>query len=85
MLVVAFAIAIKEGIRQTAGGEFAVFWRDSGIFTGGHDLYGVDVGLRFLISPPFAALLFRPLSLLPLVPAPRLFSIASVHCAVWCY
>ena len=85
VLVAAFVIAIKEGIRQTAGGDFAVFWRAGGNFAGGYDLYGGGVGERLLIYPPFAALLFQPLSLLPLVPAAVLFSIASVLCAVCCY
>jgi len=59
VLVAAFAIAIKEGMQQTAGGDFAVFWRAGGSFAGGHGLYGglILIGERLLIFPPFAALL----------------------------
>ncbi len=85
VLIASLAIAIREGFDQTAGGDFAVFYRAGRDFAAGQALYGSVEGERSFFYPPFAALIFQVLTLLPLVPSAVVFSIASVLTAVGCY
>jgi alpha-1,2-mannosyltransferase len=79
---IAIAFAIHEGQGQHIGNDFAVFWQAGRNFATGHPLYHDYVpGARPLKYPPFAAMVFVPLGVLPLHVAGTLFSLLNL--ALW--
>jgi hypothetical protein len=81
-IAVALALAVEQGLSQRVGHDFHVFWQAGRNFTAGDALYhGYLPGAREFKYPPFAALVFQPLGLLPLSIAAVLFSLLNL--ALW--
>ena len=76
---VAVVIAIERGNREGVGGDFHVFWQAGRNFATGAPLYHGDLpGARRFIYPPFAAMVFRVLAVLPLRLAAVVFSFINL-------
>jgi hypothetical protein len=81
-IAVALALSVEQGLSQRVGHDFHVFWQAGRNFTAGDALYhGYLPGAREFKYPPFAALVFQPLGLLPLSIAAVLFSLLNL--ALW--
>jgi glycosyl transferase family 87 len=79
---VALALSVEQGLSQHVGHDFHVFWQAGRNFTAGDALYhGYLPGARKFKYPPFAALVFQPLGVLPLSTAAVLFSLLNL--ALW--
>jgi len=78
-LALALELAIWQGLKQHVGDDFPVFWQAGRNFTSGSPLYhGYFPDARPFKYPPFAALVFQPLGLLPLQVAAILFSLLNL-------
>jgi hypothetical protein len=78
-VAVGIALAVAQGRHAHIGDDFAVFWQAGRSFAAGEPLYhGYPPGARQFKYPPFAALLFVPLGLLPLKAAATLFSLVNL-------
>jgi alpha-1,2-mannosyltransferase len=78
-LAAALALALPVGLRQHVGNDFHVFWQAGHNFLTGAPLYhGGLPGARPLKYPPFAALVFTPLALVPLPIAGVLMSLLNL-------
>jgi glycosyl transferase family 87 len=76
---VALMLAVAQGRGQHIGDDFAVFWQAGRSFVAGQPLYhDFPPGARQFKYPPFAALVFVPLGLLPLPVAAVLFSLLNL-------
>lgn len=81
-IAVALALSVEQGLSQRVGHDFHVFWQAGRNFNAGDALYhGYLPGAREFKYPPFAALVFQPLGLLPLSIAAVLFSLLNL--ALW--
>ena len=81
-IAVALALSVEQGLGQHVGHDFHVFWQAGRNFTAGDGLYhGYLPGAREFKYPPFAALVFQPLGVLPLPIAAVLFSLLNL--ALW--
>jgi alpha-1,2-mannosyltransferase len=81
-IAVALALSVEQGLGQRVGHDFHVFWQAGRNFTAGDALYhGYLPGAREFKYPPFAALVFQPLGVLPLSIAAVLFSLFNL--ALW--
>ncbi len=79
VLAGALALSIVQGRHQHVGQDFHVFWQAGRNFATGHPLYHDSLpGARPLKYPPFAALVFQPLALVPLQVAGALFSLLNL-------
>lgn len=88
-LLAAIILSFAKGLKDTMGGDFAVFWQAGQNFFQGTSLYETKEGMRAYIYPPFAAMVFQVLALLPFKVSVVLFyfinfillfySIALVH------
>jgi alpha-1,2-mannosyltransferase len=85
LLLGAAFVAVSRGLEQAVGGDFEVFWSAGGRFWRGEPLYAIAPGARGLIYPPFAAFVFQPLHLLPLVPSAVAFGLLNVVLLVVLY
>jgi alpha-1,2-mannosyltransferase len=81
-IATALALAIPVGLHQHIGEDFHVFWQAGRNFATGAPLYHDSLpGARPLKYPPFAALVFMPLALVPLQAAAILVSLLNL--ALW--
>jgi glycosyl transferase family 87 len=81
-IAVALALSVEQGLSQRVGHDFHVFWQAGRNFATGDALYhGYLPGARVFKYPPFAALVFQPLGVLPLSIAAVLFSLLNL--ALW--
>ena len=81
-LAVAIGFSAARGVHEHVGGDFHVFWQAGRNFFTGAPLYHGDLpGARNFIYPPFAALVFQVLAVLPLQVAATIFSLLNV--ALW--
>lgn len=85
LLIGATVVAVDRGLEQAIGGDFEVFWSAGGRFWDGAPLYQIAPGARDFIYPPFAAFLFQPLHLLPLLPSAIAFGLLNVALMVVLY
>jgi Glycosyltransferase family 87 len=75
----ALALSIDRGSRQQVGHDFHVFWQAGRNFATGDPLYhGYLPGARQFKYPPFAAMMFQLLALVPLRVAAVLFSLLNL-------
>jgi len=80
--LVAVALSVGRGLHEHVGGDFHVFWQAGRNFFTGAPLYHGDLpGARNFLYPPFAALAFGLLALLPLQLAATIFSLLNM--ALW--
>ena len=80
--LVAVALSVGRGLHEHVGGDFHVFWQAGRNFFTGAPLYHGDLpGARNFLYPPFAALAFGVLALLPLQVAATIFSLLNM--ALW--
>ena len=76
------ALSVGRGLHEHVGGDFHVFWQAGRNFFTGAPLYHGDLpGARNFLYPPFAALAFGVLALLPLQVAATIFSLLNM--ALW--
>jgi Glycosyltransferase family 87 len=76
---IALVIALPIGLRQHVGGDFHVFWQAGRNFANGAPLYHDALpGARQFKYPPFAAMVFTPLSLFSLPVAGVLMSVLNL-------
>jgi glycosyl transferase family 87 len=81
-IAVALALSVEQGLGERVGHDFHVFWQAGRNFATGNALYhGYLPGAREFKYPPFAALMFQPLAVLPLQIAAVLFSLLNL--ALW--
>jgi len=83
-LFVAFMVfAFTRAKKETDFGDFHVFWLAGKTLLEGGDIYYVAPGLRAFIYPPFAAILFIPLALLPFKIACFFFFLVNLFCFIF--
>jgi hypothetical protein len=82
VLVGLATIAVLRGLEQQEQGDFHVFWAAGGRYFNGEPLYVTAPGERAFQYPPFAAMGFQLLWLLPFRSAAVLFSLVNVGLAV---
>jgi hypothetical protein len=73
----ALGFAIVHVAKEPVDGDIHVFWKAGYDYVHGNPLYDTPPGLLAFIYPPFAALLFAPLGLLPFKVAAFIFFVGN--------
>lgn len=83
-IAAATLLSLGRNSAEHVGTDFHAFWQAGRNFVDGLPLYGPTDGARHFIYPPFAAMVFAPLGLLPLGAAGVVFHAVSLLLAAVC-